>query len=322
MALIKNIILWLCLFSVPVLAEQSDSDLNYEKGKYYALKYQYDLADPLLKMAADGGNVNAMLRYAFLINVQHGQYLAPNAFIYMEQAAKKGNEWAMMSLSDYAYSGLSKKEASKWRDKLDAKLKSYLKQSNKDAYYIMSKIEFDDHREKWWIKAAEAGSDQAMVELADYYLDNGWFILPGSREKKIKELRDAAFKLGNSQAILTIGAQRIARGDVKQGESDWNRLIEIGDAEAITDIARYYSKQDEYPEIYNLEKSARLMKVYLDSMGRDGIHNMYDYFEEQYPEIYSSLTPEQQANVDKWVKDYLATHDVLAPDTMWETKFK
>jgi uncharacterized protein len=184
MALIKNIILWLCLFSVPVLAEQSDSDLNYEKGKYYALKYQYDLADPLLKMAADGGNVNAMLRYAFLINVQHGQYLAPNAFVYMEKAAENGNEWAMMLMSKSFYSGLTKKEASKWRDNLDTKLKPYLEQGDKDAYYIMSQVEFDDHREKWLDKSAEAGSSKAMREFASYYQSgNGWFLLPDSREK-------------------------------------------------------------------------------------------------------------------------------------------
>jgi TPR repeat protein len=184
MSLIKNIILWLCLFSVSVWAQQSDSDLNYEKGTYYALKFQYDLAKPLLKKAADAGNENAMLRYAFLINVKHGQYLAPDAFIYMEKAAENGNEWAMMLMSKSFFSGVTKKEASKWRDKLDEKLKPYLEQGNKDAYYIMSQVEFDDNREKWLNKSADAGSSKAMRELANYYQSgNGWFILPGSREK-------------------------------------------------------------------------------------------------------------------------------------------
>jgi TPR repeat protein len=322
MSLAKSIILFLYLLSFQVYSQQAIEDENYQKGKYYALKYKYDLALPYLKKSADTGNENAMLRYAFLVNVQHGLFLNLEAFEYVEKSAENGNEWAMSLLADHKYSGLRKTESAKWTKQLNAKLAPYLEKNDKDALHFMSHVEFDDKYEKWLEKASEAGSGEAMVKLADYYLNNGWFILPGSREKKIKELRDAAFKLGNSQAILTIGAQLIAKGDVQQGERDWNRLIDRGDAEAIIDIARYYSKQDEFPEIYNLEKSARLMKVYLDSMGRDGIHNMYDYFEEKYPEIYSSLTPEQQANVDKWVKDYLATHDVLAPDTMWETKFK
>jgi hypothetical protein len=106
------------------------------------------------------------------------------------------------------------------------------------------------------------------------------------------------------------------------GEVEWNKLIELGDGELIKNIIINYLDNNHFSQIYNLEKADRLMKVYLESMGTDGNVNAYSAFKEQYPEIYSSLTPEQQANVDKWVKDYLATHDVLAPDTMWETKFK
>jgi hypothetical protein len=322
MSFIKNIVLLLCLFSFQVFSQEKIEDGNYQKGKYYALKYQYDMAKPLLKKAADGGNADAMFWYAHLINVEHGQYLASNAFIYMEKSAKNGNVWAMHALANYSYSGLTKKEASKWRDKLDAKLETYLDHGDKEAYYIMSQVEFDDHHEKWLGKAAEAGSDQAMVELADYYVDNGWFILPGSRDKKIAELRDSAFKLQNRQAIYTRGTLLMSQGEIDLGEQQWNRLINNGDADYIMYLSLNYSDKKNFPEIFNLEKSARLMKVFLDSMGSDGKYNMYDYFEEKYPEIYSSLTPEQQANVDKWVKDYLATHDVLAPDPMWETKFK
>jgi uncharacterized protein len=323
MVLIKNIILWLCLLSAPVLAQQSDSDLNYEKGKYYALKYQYDLAKPWLKKAADDGNENAMLRYAFLVNVQHGLFLNPEAFEYVEKSASKGNEWAMSLLADYKYSGVTKTESAKWRKILDAKLAPYLDKNDKDALYFMSHLEFVDNQEKWLDKSAEAGSSKAMRELASYYQSgNGWFLLPDSREKKIASLLDSAYKLGDRVVIYSHGLILIKNGDIEQGEVEWNKLIELGDGELIQNIIINYLDNKHFSQIYNLEKAARLMKVYLESMGTDGNVNAYSAFKEQYPEIYSSLTPEQQANVDKWVKDYLSTHDVLAPDPMWETKFK
>ncbi len=317
----KYIVLFFFLCSFSVFSSVNQYGSNYEKGKYYALKYMDNLAKPYLKKSADAGNADAMFRYALLVNVQHGLFLAPDAFEYMEKAAENGNEWAMMLLSWKDYSGLSERESDNWRKKFDDKLEPYLDDNNKDALYIMHQMEFDD-REKWLEKAAEAGSDQAMIELAAYYHDHGWFIFPGAREERIEELREAAYKLGNHWAILIKGSTLISEGMIEQGEYEWNRLIDSGDAEAISQISRYYFKKDLFPKVHNLEKSARLMKIYVDSMGMDGRDNMSDYFEKKYQEIYPSLTPEQQQRVDQWVKDYLATHDVLAPDTVWETKFK
>ncbi len=309
---------FLCSFSVFSSVNQDDS--NYEKGKYYALKYKDNLALPYLKKSADTGNADAMFRYALLVNVQHGLFLNAEAFEYVEMAAEKGHEWAMMLLARENYSGLSKKESENWRKKFDDRLEPYLDDNNKDALYIMHQMEFDD-REKWLEKAAEAGSDEAMIRLAAYYHDHGWFIL-GAREERIEELREAAYKLGNHWAILIKGSTLISEGMIEQGENEWGRLIDSGDAEAISQIARYYFKKDLFPEVHNLEKSARLMKIYVDSMGMDERDSMSDYFEKKYQEIYPSLTPQQQQRVDQWVTDYLATHDVLAPDTVWETKFK
>jgi hypothetical protein len=141
-------------------------------------------------------------------------------------------------------------------------------------------------------------------------------------EKKITSLLDSAYKLGDRVVIYSHGIILIKNGNIEQGEVEWNKLIELGDGELIQNIIINYLDNNKFSQIYNLEKAARLMKLYLESMGTDGNVNAYRAFEGKYPEIYSSLTPEQQANVDKWVKDYLATHDVLAPDTMWETKFK
>lgn len=124
---------FMCSFSIFSAVSQGDSD--YEKGKYYALKYKYDLAKPYLKKSADAGNANAMFRYALLVNVQHGLFLNPEAFKYVEMAAEKGHEWAMMLLARENYSGLSKIESENWRKKLEDKLEPYLDNNNKDALY-------------------------------------------------------------------------------------------------------------------------------------------------------------------------------------------
>lgn len=314
----KIFILLLCILAFNSYA----LDQDYDKGKYYALKYKYELAKPYLKKSADTGNADAMFRYALLVNVQHGLFLNAEAFKYVEMAAEKGHEWAMMLLSWKDYSGLSERESENWRKKFDDKLEPYLDENNKDALYIMHQMEFDD-REKWLEKAAEAGSDEAMNLLAAYYENgHGWFIIPGAREKRINELSEDANKMGNRLAILSDGARYVQSGDIKKGENEWQKLIDKGDADAIQSIATFYHNEDQLKSIYNLEKSARLMKVYLDSMGSDGKYSLYNYFEREYPKIYSSLTAEAQQRVDQWVKDYLATHDVLAPDTVWETKFK
>ncbi len=321
----KIFILLLCMlaFNSHARSESYTLDQNYDKGKYYSLKYKYELAKPYLKKSADAGNADAMLRYAFLVNVQHGLFLNPEAFEYVVKSADKGNEWAMSLLADYKYSGTSEAEAAKWQEKLDARLEPYLDEKDKDALLFMSHVEFYDNEEKWLVKAAEAGSDEAMIRLAAYYENgNGWFIIPGAREDRINELSEEANKLGNRQAILSDGARYVQSGDIKKGENEWQKLIDKGDADAIQSIATFYHNEDQLKSIYNLEKSARLMKVYLDSMGSDGKYSLYNYFEREYPKIYSSLTAEEQQRVDQWVTDYLATHDVLAPDTVWETKFK
>lgn len=311
---------FMCVFNS--YANNYTEDSDYERGKYYSLKYNNELALPLLKKSADAGNADAMFRYALLVNVQHGLFLNAEAFEYVEMAAKKGHEWAMMLLSWKDYSGLSERESENWREKFDDKLEPYLDDNNKDALYIMHQMEFDN-REKWLVKAAEAGSDEAMIRLAAYYEnDHGWFIIPGAREEKIIELSDAAYQLGNRQAILSLGSQLISKGKIEQGEAQWNILINRGDADAIRTISLRYFNKEYFRNIYNPEKSARLMKVYIDSMGKGKDESMYEFLETTYKEQYASLTTEQQSNVDQWVKDYLATHDVLAPDTVWETKFK
>lgn len=63
----KIFILLLCILAFNSYA----LDQDYDKGKYYALKYKYELAKPYLKKSADTGNADAMFRYALLVNVQH-----------------------------------------------------------------------------------------------------------------------------------------------------------------------------------------------------------------------------------------------------------
>lgn len=297
----------------------------YQIGKDLALHLKTEEAKPYLKYAADNGNTNAMVRYAYLSS-SSSQFLSPKSYDYMLKAAQNGHEWAMMSMTKELLSSDADKR--KWRAEFIKKLSPYIEKNNPDALYMMSVLEQrdEDEEEDWLIKASDAGSCNATVDLYWLYKKGrGWFLTDNRRNNKVKELAEK----GNS--LRCIEGKRLYLSWLiykKAYDKAWEtreELIEDGDANAILNGGRYslpsvFSKKSVLP--LNYEKVYIYINIYQKGFGKvSGLKDMYEGLTDLIEIASDELTDKQKKDANSYVKEYLSTHDIKVRDTIWETKF-
>ena len=173
-------------------------------------------------------------------------------FEWCRSAAAKNNTAAMMHLGDYYEyeSDDEEDDEDAYLKKADYKeaLKWYQKAAESgfgDAMWKMAQIYSGqweayknlDEALRWCHKTAESGVTLAMRAMGDYC----WEGLDGLENLQDKELKDAERSIQATSRDLGLGSMSDPRGDrFKETVSWYRKAAELGDAEAILDLAEKY----------------------------------------------------------------------------------
>lgn len=173
-------------------------------------------------------------------------------FEWCRSAAAKNNTAAMMHLGDYYEyeSDDEEDDEDAYLKKADYKeaLKWYQKAAESgfgDAMWKMAQIYSGqweayknlDEALRWCRKTAESGVTLAMRAMGDYC----WEGLDGLENLQDKELKDAERSIQATSRDLGLGFMSDPRGDrFKETVSWYRKAAELGDAEAILDLAEKY----------------------------------------------------------------------------------
>ncbi|KJG63350.1 tetratricopeptide repeat protein [Photobacterium kishitanii] len=282
----------------------------YQLGDLLVDQYKIKQGQPYLKYAADKGNAKAALAYSRSLST-NVMVLGPQEHEYAVKAAKLGNEDAMLTLS------LNKNifgDREEFRIELLKISKEKAEQSNADAMRKLSLLYLDTSDELDWLrKSAEYGNAKAQYELGrTYEVGEGWFFIPGNREKEVKRLYKASAEQGNFRGMEGYASILFKEGNKKEAFDIWTKMANTGDAFSTIYLAGQYLHT--IPEISYPEKDevlgAAYSKIYLDSMGTDKEHDLYDIYKEQYLEAMSHLSDAQKKQVNDFAKEFLSKHTV------------
>ncbi|HIF9455936.1 TPA: hypothetical protein ACX6SN_000524 [Photobacterium damselae] len=254
----------------------------YQLGDLLVDQYKIKQGQPYLKYAADKGNAKAALAYSRSLST-NVMVLGPQEHEYAVKAAKLGNEDAMLTLS-LSRNIFGDREA--FRSVLLNKLRE---------------------------KAAEHGDANAQYELGrTYEVGDGWFFIPGKREKEVKRLYKASAEQGNFRGMEDYASILLREGKKETALEIWTKMANTGDAGSIIFLAAGYLNAT--PRITYPEKDevlgAAYSKIYLDSMGTDKKQSLYEIYKEDYLEAMSHLSEAQKEQVNNFAKEFLKTHTV------------
>ncbi|MGS4881130.1 tetratricopeptide repeat protein [Photobacterium damselae] len=281
----------------------------YQLGDLLVDQYKIKQGQPYLKYAADKGNAEAALAYSrsFKTNIM---VQSPKEHEYAVIAAKLGSDDAKFALSFsrnvFGDRGLYRAEQIK-------ALKDRAKQGDAKAMYRLSLLYSGSEETEWKEKAAEHGDANAQYELGrSYEVGDGWFFIPGKREKEVKRLYKASAEQGNFRGMEGYASIIYDEGNKKEALDIWTKMANTGDAFSIIFLAAQYLHS--LPGITYPEKDevlgAAYSKIYLDSMGTDKENNLYEIYKENYLEAMSHLSEAQKEQVNEFAKEFLKIHTV------------
>ncbi|PSW81614.1 tetratricopeptide repeat protein [Photobacterium angustum] len=280
----------------------------YQLGDLLVDQYKIKQGQPYLKYAADKGNAKAALAYSwtFRTNIMAQ---TPQEHEYAVKAAKLGSEKAKFVLStDTNIYG----DREEYRTPLVKELKVRAEQGDGNAMNMLSFL-YPDESNDWLKKAADHGNSKAQASLASMYAGgDGWFFIPGNREKEVKRLYKASAEQGNFRGMEGYASIIHKEGQNKKALDIWTKMANTGDATSIIFLARKYLHSQPtttYPEKDEV-LGAAYSKIYLDSMGTDKKHDLYDIYKEQYLETMSHLSDAQKKQVNDFAKEFLSKHTV------------
>ena len=294
-------------FSSLLHANQSTDELTpeqaYQQGSLLYQQNKYSQAKPLLKFAADHNHSPAAAMYASM--------LFSNTFIQSEReheytlkSAELGNVLAMVAASSRR--ALSGREH--WRTKVTPILERQAKKDDALAMRLLSMLTaFEDESVSfdWLVEAAESGDEFSQHQLARHYeMGDGWFLIPGKREKEIERLLKTAADSGYWPAMRAYAYRLDEQGDVDGYQTIIDFLMEEGDAGAILGLGSDNHK------LNNSELAVYYYGIYLNSMGSEGQGNSYDSVQFLYDQMIDNLTAEQIVDIENKALEYLRTHTV------------
>ncbi len=170
----------------------------YQLGDLLVDQYKIKQGQPYLKYAADKGNAEAALAYSrsFKTNIM---VQSPKEHEYAVKAAKLGSDDAKFALS---FSRNVFGDRDLYRAEQIKTLKDRAKQGDAKAMYRLSLLYSGSEETEWKEKAAEHGDANAQYELGrTYEVGDGWFFIPGKREKEVKRLYKASAEQGNFRGM-------------------------------------------------------------------------------------------------------------------------
>ena len=282
----------------------------YQLGELLVDQYKIQQGQPYLKYAADKGHAKAALAYSwtFRTNIM---VQSPKEHEYAVKAAKLGSNDAKFALST---SSNIYGDRDKYRTPLVKELKKKTEQGDGNAMNMLHFL-YPDESNYWLEKAAKHGNAKAQSSLASMYAGGkGWFFIPGNREKEVKRLYKASAEQGNFRGMEGYASIIHKEGQDEAALDIWIKMANTGDAGSIIFLARKYLHSQPttiYPE-KNEVLGAAYSKIYLDSMGTDKEHDLYDIYKENYLEAMSHLSEAQKKQVNDFAEEFLKKHTVRA----------
>jgi TPR repeat protein len=174
-----------------------------EKGLILYQQSDWYDSQPLLAKAAEAGDSISQYYLAEAIRLSE-RYTTSEARKWYEAAAEQGNLYAMLRLSSKndicsELATCTGKSADEWREKVIITARERADKGDTEA---MTVLFITEQGLSWLEKAADAGDPLAQNTLAGVYKDGeGWFLIPGSREKAVEKWYGASANGGYPRAM-------------------------------------------------------------------------------------------------------------------------
>ncbi|QHC95168.1 hypothetical protein PspR84_11105 [Pseudomonas sp. R84] len=217
-----------------------EQQLAKEKGlTLYQQSDWYD-SQPLLESAAIAGDETAQYYLAEAIRLSN-RYTTGEARKWYEAAANQGHLYAMLRLSSknnicLDMKGCGGKGADEWRDQVIQIAQERAKNNDTEAMTVL----FITRQGFSWLEmAAEAGDPLAQNTLAGIYDDgDGWFLIPGSRDRTIQKWYKASAEGGYPKAMYLYANYLFEHDGKKEEVAYWlKQSAENGYASAVGNYA-------------------------------------------------------------------------------------
>ena len=195
-----------CLMITQTYATETAEEL-YQKGVLLSEQWQ-PAADKYIKKAADLGNTKAMCLWA--------EMNKPSMFVHTEESvkyykkAKKGGDlcgYAALLTSNDVEEAIQGSTPKNVEDEFLEVAKKKAEQGDTDALFRLSTFTLDTSDSLHYMEmAAEKGNAKAMRTLALSIKDgDGWYLIPGSRKRAVREWMEKSGEAGNPLAMLDLG---------------------------------------------------------------------------------------------------------------------
>ena len=202
-----------------------EQQIAKEQGLALFQQNNWHKSQLLLEDAATAGDQTAQYYLGEAIRLSK-RYTTAEAKKWYEAAAEQGNLYAMLRLSnkDDLCSELGScdgRSAGEWRDQV---LKLARERAEKGDTEAMTVLFITKQGLKWLEKAAEAGDHIAQNTLAGVYKDgDGWFLVPGSRDKAVNKWYKLSAEGGYPRAMYLYANYLYTHGGKKEEMAYWLR---------------------------------------------------------------------------------------------------
>lgn len=311
---IYAIILYSIFLSTSAFAELT-SDQQVAKNKGLILYQQSDWYDsqPLLKIAADAGDSTAQYYLGEAIRLSN-RYTTEDAKKRYESAAKQGDLYAMLRLSNShdlckEMGSCSGKSDEEWRNYALQVANERAEKGDTEAMIVLFTAK---QGLQWLEKAATAGSGFAQKVLAGKYKDGeGWFLIPGSREKAVEKWFKASAESGYPPGMYLYANFLYENKASKENVGYWlKKAAESGHIDA---AGGYALTVAHLPDSYGFP---------LDLVEAYGITYLISHLQgggvapedarRSLPEIAEKMSPQEIKDGIRFAKDWEKTHPPLS----------
>ena len=300
-----------CLMITQTYATETAEEL-YQKGVLLSEQWQ-PAADEYIKKAADLGNAKAMCLWA--------EMNKPSMFVHTEESvkyykkAKKGGDlcgYAALLTSNDVEEAIQGSTPKNVEDEFLEVAKKKAEQGDTDALFRLSTFTLDTSDSLHYMEmAAEKGNTKAMRTLALSIKDgDGWYLIPGSRKRAVREWMEKSAEAGNPLAMLDLGRMYYDE-DKKESEEWYKKAVDKGFFQALGSLASAYDHLDKKYKIkfeYNPKKAYELLYPILMKIGSDSPY--YQMAKDELAQLDNILSKEEIKEAKKNAEAWMKTHEI------------
>lgn len=300
-----------CLMITQTYATETAEEL-YQKGVLLSEQWQ-PAADKYIKKAADLGNTKAMCLWA--------EMNKPSMFMHTEESvkyykkAKKGGDlcgYAALLTSNDVEEAIQGSTPKNVEDEFLEVAKKKAEQGDTDALFRLSTFTLDTSDSLHYMEmAAENGNAKAMRTLALSIKDgDGWYLIPGSRKRAVREWMEKSGEAGNPLAMLDLGRMYYDE-DKKESEEWYKKAVDKGFFQALGSLASAYDHLDKKYKIkfeYNPKKAYELLYPILMKIGSDSPY--YQMAKDELAQLDNILSKEEIKEAKKNAEAWMKMHEI------------